>query len=341
MISKRRCSICRNTKGAYIVIRIKRIVLGGDVNVRNLSNHALRLLKDKNYRLTIETTYGTNTILVVNMSRLVLVMRSIVTKTASTPVIIRIHLPTVFRGGTVIRVCINMLRCYVGLNIFVADTTVKTVTTLIFQFEFTTPLTKKGFCLLTAFTNCGVMETTSAILTKVSVVVTILNANRRNVATFRVPLTTIKTKPTKFAYFDSTKSISAIEAEMVIPIGVLNAVFTTFATLVCGIVHTAEYAESAIVTKVYAILVKTFLTLLANNATLLTVIVPKSTFFVGAVTVAALSTVHIIRFRAFLTEAAAVAKSAHTVCTAPAYTAKIIFHYVVTFVTLETVPTIR
>ena len=69
-------------------------------------------------------------------------------------------------------------------------------------------------------------------------------------------------------------------------------------------------------------------------------IVSHLTVCIGGVAVAALGTVHIIRFRAFFTETATVAKSARTVGAAPAYTAKIIFHYVVTFVTIETVPTV-
>ena len=112
---------------------------------------------------------------------------------------------------------------------------------------------------------------------------------------------------------------------MVIPIGILNTVFTAGATLTLGVVHTAEHAQTAIVAQINAVLEQAFLTLLADDATFFAVIVSKVTLCIRSVAVAALLAVHIFEFPASLAESAAVAQTAHTVSTEPTVTAQFIF----------------
>ena len=112
---------------------------------------------------------------------------------------------------------------------------------------------------------------------------------------------------------------------MVVPIGIFNTVFAAGAALGSGVVHTAEYAQTAIVAQIYAVLEQAFLTLLTDDTAFLTVIVSKVTLCIRSVAVAALLAVHIFQFPASLAEAAAVAKTAHTVSTEPTVTAQFIF----------------
>jgi hypothetical protein len=127
---------------------------------------------------------------------------------------------------------------------------------------------------------------------------------------------------------------------MVVPIGAVNAVFSAIASLGCGVLHATVYAEAAIVTKVDAILVQASLALLAKHTAFLAVIVSEGALLVGSIAVPTLDAVHVFRFRAFLAEAAAIAKAAHAVCAAPTYAAKIILGDVVAFVAVQTVPTV-
>ena len=110
-----------------------------------------------------------------------------------------------------------------------------------------------------------------------------------------------------------------------IPFGVFYTVFATLTALGVCVVLTAEYAQTAIVAKLDAVLEQAFLTLLTDDTAFFTVIVSKVTLCIRSVAVAALLAVHIFQFPASLAEAAAVAKTTHTVSTEPTVTAQFIF----------------
>ena len=114
----------------------------------------------------------------------------------------------------------------------------------------------------------------------------------------------------------------------------------TAASLGCCVLHATVYAEPAIVAKLKAVLVQTFFALLAKHTAFLAVIVSEGALLVGSIAVPTLGAVHIFRFRAFLAEAAAIAKASHTVGTAPTHAAKLLLGDVVAFVTVKTVPTV-
>lgn len=74
---------------------------------------------------------------------------------------------------------------------------------------------------------------------------------------------------------------------MVIPVGVLDAVFTAGAALARRIVLATENAQTAIVAQLDAVLVQTFLALLADDTAFLAVEIIEGADVVGAVAVAA------------------------------------------------------
>lgn len=80
--------------------------------------------------------------------------------------------------------------------------------------------------------------------------------------------------------------------------------------------------------------------MLADYTALLAVIVAGEAFGVGGIAVAALGAMHIFNLPAALAEAAAVAKSAHTVGAEPAEAAKLILGDIMAFVAAQTVPAV-
>lgn len=125
---------------------------------------------------------------------------------------------------------------------------------------------------------------------------------------------------------------------MVIPVGVLDAVFTAGAALARRIVLATENAQTAIVAQLDAVLVQTFLALLADDTAFLAVEIIEGADVVGAVAVAALVAVHQFELPAALAEAAAVAEAAHAVGTEPAVAAKLLLLVHFTFAAAKTVP---
>ena len=128
---------------------------------------------------------------------------------------------------------------------------------------------------------------------------------------------------------------------MVVPIGIFYTIFAAGAALGSGVVHTAEYAQTAIIAQFNAVLEQAFLTLLTDDTAFFTVQIFILTDFIGAVAVAALFAVHQLQLRAAHAEAAAVAQTAlHTVAAGPADTAQFFFRGVVTFQTDIAMPAV-
>ena len=117
------------------------------------------------------------------------------------------------------------------------------------------------------------METITAILAEMCVVFIAFYTERRCIRAIGIALTTVKTKCTNLTHFDFAESSSAIKAKMLVPLGTFDTVFTAGASFCVRIVHTAEYAQATIFTKVYSVFIQTFLTLLTNDTAFLTVII--------------------------------------------------------------------
>ena len=156
-------------------------------------------------------------------------------------------------------------------------------------------------------------------------VVAVLHADGGRIGAVGIALAANQTQLAQIANIHLAEGTAAVGAKMLVPFGILDAVFTAAAAFGCRIVHTAEYAKTAIVAQVNAVLKQAFLALLADDAAFFTVIVSKFTLCIRTVAVAALLAVHIFHFPASLAEAATVAQTAHTVSTEPTVTAQFLF----------------
>ena len=223
------------------------------------------------------------------------------------------------------RTCVLMIVFDMCLDVAVADTSVVTIAALGFKADLAARFTQQMTCKLTVCANITIVEAFAAVLTEVEPIVAIFYTDRRCLGAVGISLAAIKAKLAILAYIHLTEGGAAIGAEMVVPIRVLDAVFTAAAALTLGIVQAAEYAQTAIIAQFNAVLEQAFLTLLTDNTAFLTVIVSKVTLCIRSVAVAALLAVHIFQFPAPLAEAAAVAQTAHTVSTEPTVTAQFLF----------------
>jgi hypothetical protein len=116
-------------------------------------------------------------------------------------------------------------------DVAIADTTVAAITALGLQTDGAAAFANEQAFQLAAATNIAIVETVAAILAEMRVVITVFHAERRRIHTIRVALTAVKAKLTFFTHLNGTKSISAIGANMVVPIGTLNTVFSAITAL--------------------------------------------------------------------------------------------------------------
>ena len=218
-----------------------------------------------------------------------------------------------------------MGRCDVCVQIAVAYTSVGTVAALGFKADLAASFTQQKTCKLTVCANITIVETFAAVLTEMEIVIAVLYAHGRRFHAIGIALAAIQAQFAKVAHFDLAERLTAVGTQMVVPIGIFNTVFAAGAALGSGVVHTAEYAQTAIIAQFNAVLEQAFLTLLTDNTAFLTVIVSKVTLCIRSVAVAALLAVHIFEFPASLAETATVAKTTHTVSTEPTVTAQFLF----------------
>jgi hypothetical protein len=213
----------------------------------------------------------------------------------------------------------------VCVQIAVADTSVGAVASFLFQPNLAASFTQQKTCKLTVCANITIVETFAAVLTEMELIITVLYADGRRFGAVGIALAAIQAQFAKVAHFDLAERLTAVGTQMVVPIGIFNTVFAAGAALGSGVVHTAEYAQTAIIAQFNAVLEQAFLTLLTDDTAFLTVIVSKVTLCIRSVAVAALLAVHIFQFPASLAETATVAKTTHTVSTEPTVTAQFIF----------------
>ena len=218
-----------------------------------------------------------------------------------------------------------MGRCDVCVQIAVADTSVGAVAAFLFQSDLTASFTQQKTCKLTACANITIVEAFAAVLTEMEIVIAVLYAHGRRFGAVGIALAAIQAQFAKVAHFDLAERLTAVGTQMVVPIGIFHTVFAAGAALGSGVVHTAEYAQTAIIAQFNAFLEQAFLALLTDDTAFLTVIVSKVTLCIRSVAVAALLAVHIFEFPASLAETATVAKTTHTVSTEPTVTAQFIF----------------
>lgn len=165
----------------------------------------------------------------------------------------------------------------------------------------------------------------AAVLAEMELIITVLYTDGRRFGAVGIAFTAIQTQLAQVAHFDLAECLTAVRTQMVIPIGIFHTIFAAGAALGSGVIQTAEHAQTAIIAQFNAVLEQAFLALFADDATFFAVIVSKVTLCIRTVAVAALLTVHIFDFPAYLAEAAAVAKTTHTVSTEPTVTAQFIF----------------
>lgn len=229
-----------------------------------------------------------------------------VTEAAVTPVMGVAECPGRLGSCGVFATRVVVIGCDVVFNIPIADTTVVAITSLGLQTNGTATFTKVQSCRFAAAANVAIVETVTAVLTEMGIVVTIFHTQRRRIRTIGISLAAVQAKCTNLADLDLAESCAAIRAEMLVPLGVFYTVFPAGAARRRCVVHTTEYAKTAIITKVDAFFIQTLLALFTKDTTFLTVIVSGIALRVGTVTVAALNTVHIFHFPADLAEAAAI-----------------------------------
>ena len=223
------------------------------------------------------------------------------------------------------RTCVLMIVFDMLLYIAVADTSVVAITALGFKADLAASFTQQKTCKLTVCANITIVEAFAAVLTEMEIVIAVLYAHGRRFHAIGIALAAVKAKSAKLADIYRTEGVAAIGAQMLVPFRALDAVFAALTALGVGVVLTAEYAKTAVVAKLDAVLEQAFLTLLTDDTAFFTVIVSKVTLCIRSVAVAALPAVHIFEFPASLAEAAAVAKTTHTVSTEPTVTAQFIF----------------
>lgn len=219
------------------------------------------------------------------------------------------------------RSCVFVTACYMLFDVVIADASVRAGTPLCFKTKLTAAFAKEGAVCLAAFADIDVMEAISAVGAEMLVVIRILNAHGWHFVAIGITLTAVKAKSAKVTDLDGTESISAIRAKMLVPFRAFYTVFSAIASFCICIIPTAEYAKAAMIAKLDTVLVKTFIALLADHTALLAVQVGVGANIISAVAVSALFTVHKLKLPAALAEAAAVAKTAHTVLAEPADTA--------------------
>ena len=270
-------------------------------------------------------THGANAVFIVGMGRFGGNVLTVAAESASSPVMGFADFPGILGSGGVGTSGILMGRCDVCVQIAVADTSVGAVAAFLFQANLTAGFAQQGASRLTAFADIAVVEAVAAVLTEMEIVIAVLYAHGRRFHAIGIALAAIQAQFAKVTHFDLAERLTAVGTQMVVPIGIFNTVFAAGAALGSGVVHTAEYAQTAIIAQFNAVLEQAFLTLLTDNTAFLTVIVSKVTLCIRSVAVAALLTVHIFDFPAPFAETATVAKTTHTVSTEPTVTAQFIF----------------
>ena len=217
------------------------------------------------------------------------------------------------------------------IQIVIADASVGAFAALGFQTDLTAIFAKQQAGGFAAFADIAVVETIAAVLAEVELVVAVFGTYWRRFYALGITLAAVKAKLAVFTHLHLAVGIAAIGAEMIVPVGVLDAVFTAGAALACRIILTAEDAQTAIVTQLNAVFVQTFFALLADNAAFLTVEIIESADVVGSVAVTALVAVHQLDLPATLTESATITQAAHAVATEPAVAAKLLLLVYFTF----------
>lgn len=275
--------------------------------------------------MTVKMTHGASAVFIVGMGRFGGDVLTVAAESASSPVMGFADFPRILGCGGVGTSGILMGRCDVCVQIAVADTSVGAVAAFLFQPDLAASFTQQKTCKLTVCANITIVEAFAAVLAEMELIITVLYADGRRFGAVGIAFTAIQTQLAQVAHFDLAECLTAVGTQMLVPFGIFYTVFAAGAALGSGVIQTAEHAQTAIIAQFNAVLEQAFLALFADDATFFAVIVSKVTLCIRTVAVAALLTVHIFDFPAYLAEAAAVAKTTHTVSTEPTVTAQFIF----------------
>ena len=139
-------------------------------------------------------------------------------------------------------------------DIVIADTAVVTVTSFGFKTDLTAVFAKEHSFGFATAANVAIVEAFAAVLAEMRVVLAVLDAERGRIDTVGVTLTAVKAKLAGLTHLHRAECISAIGAEMIVPIGVFNAKFSAITALGLCVVYTAVNAETAILAKIDAVL---------------------------------------------------------------------------------------
>ena len=223
--------------------------------------------------MTVKMTHGANAVFIVGMGCFGGDVLTVAAESASSPVMGFADFPRILGCGGVGTGGILMGRCDVCVQIAVADTSVGAVAAFLFQPDLAASFTQQKTCKLTVCTNITIVETFAAVLTEMEIVIAVLYAHGRRFHAIGIALAAIQAQFAKVTHFDLAERLTAVGTQMVVPIGIFHTVFAAGAALGSGVVHTAEYAQATIFTKVYSVFIQTFLTLLTNDTAFLTVII--------------------------------------------------------------------
>ena len=129
--------------------------------------------------------------------------------------------------------------------IAVVYASVVTVTAFLLEAKLTAVFTEQGSCSFTVFTDYATVEAVAAVLAEMELIIIVLYADGWRFGAIGIALTAVKAKAAGVADVHLAKGVSAVGAEMVVPIGVFYAVFPAGAALSLGVILTAENTKSA------------------------------------------------------------------------------------------------
>ena len=144
----------------------------------------------------------------------------------------------------------------------------------------------------------------------------------KSLRAIRVTLTTVKAQLAKLALIYLAIGSSAIKTYVFVPIARLHAIIATIASLALCRSSATFLAGVALFANIKSVIKNALLTLLADKTALFAMLSIIIAHTVLTVARCAFGAMHTVKLHTSLTKAATVAKSAHAICTYPAFAAK-------------------
>ena len=157
------------------------------------------------------------------------------------PMVVFVKHPHRLWGCCVAAVRTQVLLRNVGVEIGGVYTHITAVTAFVLGENVATVFATKLTCVVAYLAKVYVVCAVTAVLTKMLFVLGVHNAH--TVAAVGVALAAVDTKSAKLALFNVTVGDTAIGADMLKPVALLNAVLAAVATLCLCVFHTAKFTE--------------------------------------------------------------------------------------------------